>query len=88
MGVINLYLISVTQLQVIMMNAGSIKKFRQLNGLKQETIAKKLCISQQAYAKLENRKDITSEKLEKVLLAMDRSLSEWKQFVDLYPPPR
>jgi transcriptional regulator with XRE-family HTH domain len=71
-----------------MINPESLKKFRQLKGVKQEAIAKKLCISQQAYAKMENSKRINKEKLEELLQAMDCCKKDWEHFLSFYPPPQ
>ena len=67
---------------------GYLKKFRQLKGSKQQSVAKKLCKSQQAYAKMENRPDMEKSKLEELLQAMSCSLQDWKNFIVFYPPPR
>ncbi|MEP7255418.1 MAG: helix-turn-helix transcriptional regulator [Ferruginibacter sp.] len=74
-------------MKITMIKAELIKKFRQLKGMKQETIAKKLSISQQAYCKMENSESIKHEKLEELLQAMNCSLNDWEQFLSFYPPP-
>lgn len=58
----------------------TLKKFRQLKGLKQQTIARKLKISQQAYAKVEQQKNVTRERLLNILRSINCSLKEWEVF--------
>ena len=63
-----------------MTNGETLKKFRQLKGFKQQTIARKLKISQQAYAKVEQQKNVTKERLQSILHSINSSWKEWEIF--------
>ena len=75
-------------MKMLMIHTGSLKKFRQLNGLKQKSVAKNLGVTQQAYAKLENAENITGERLPHLLKAMNSTLKDWNRFIKFLPPPR
>jgi transcriptional regulator with XRE-family HTH domain len=66
-----------------MINGSTLRQLRTLKGLKQETIAEKLDISQPAYSKLEKRERINGEKLEQFLKALDYTREELEQAVQL-----
>jgi transcriptional regulator with XRE-family HTH domain len=53
-----------------------IRQVRQLKGLKQETVARRLGITQQAYSKIENANQIEKNTEKKILSAMQISEAE------------
>lgn len=67
-----------------MTNGETLKKFRQLKGIKQQTIARKLKISQQAYAKVEQRKTVDEDRLKRILQSINCSWNEWEHFLRFY----
>ncbi len=62
----------------------TIKKFRQLKGIKQQTIARKLKISQQAYAKVEQQENVKEERLQRILQSINCSWNDWEHFIKFY----
>ncbi|MBI2729874.1 MAG: helix-turn-helix transcriptional regulator [Sphingobacteriales bacterium] len=70
-----------------MINGNALSKLRQLKGIKQQQLAKKIGISQQALSKLEQREKINKEKFEAILAALKISAVEWEQIQKLLPPP-
>jgi len=60
-----------------MMFTGEIlRKLRTVKGIKQSALAKKLGISQQAYSKLEQSKQLTRERTEHILQLMQCSIDD------------
>lgn len=66
-----------------MITGESVKKFRQFLGIKQSVVAKKLSITQQAYAKMEKQKVLNEKRFQKVLAALDCNKPEWDDFIVL-----
>lgn len=64
----------------------SIKRLRVFREIKQETVAKRLGISQQAYSKLENHALISDERLAEILKALNSSSKELETIMNLYSP--
>lgn len=60
----------------------SIRALRQLRGLKQDTFAKKLGMSQQNVSKMESKKKISDEQLEQAAKVLSTSVEFLKQFDD------
>ncbi len=59
----------------------NIRKIRELKGLKQETIAERLKMSQANYSKLENSdNDIPSERLEEIAKALEVDVDDIMNF--------
>lgn len=67
-----------------MTTGDTIKKFRQLKGIKQQTIARKLKISQQAYAKVEQQENVKEERLRRILQSINCSWTDWELFIKFY----
>ncbi|MBI3717855.1 MAG: helix-turn-helix transcriptional regulator [Sphingobacteriales bacterium] len=70
-----------------MINGTTLSKLRQLKGIKQQQLAKKNGISQQALSKLEQKEKIDERKLHDVLTALKVSNSEWEQLRKIITPP-
>lgn len=71
------------------MNSGiCIKRLRVFKEIKQETIAKKLGISQQAYSKLENCEQISNERIVEILAAMGYTVIDLERIINLYTSPQ
>ncbi|MFM9908546.1 MAG: helix-turn-helix domain-containing protein [Chitinophagaceae bacterium] len=64
-----------------------IKHLRIAKDLKQATVAHRLGISQQAYSKLENCKEVGILRLSKILKAMDSNEEELNDVRKLFTPP-
>jgi transcriptional regulator with XRE-family HTH domain len=64
-----------------------LKRLRAFREIKQETVAKRLGISQQAYSKLENCEHIAHDRLNEILRAMGSTIKDLEKIVRLYPPP-
>jgi len=62
-----------------------IKRLRVFKEIKQETVAKRLGISQQAYSKLENCEQISNERLVEILAAMGCTVTDLESIINLYP---
>lgn len=58
----------------------NIRKIRLLRGMKQDTFAKELGIAQQNVSKMEKKKEITDEQLEKVSKVLKASVEAIKGF--------
>lgn len=70
---------------VAMITGETLRLLRVFKGMKRETIAKKLGISQPAYSKLESSSSINGEKLEQLLDVLDCT----KEHLDyVLTPPR
>jgi transcriptional regulator with XRE-family HTH domain len=61
-----------------------IKRLRMFKEIKQETVAKRLGITQQAYSKLENLDIISGNRLIEILDALNSSLKELEAVNKLY----
>jgi transcriptional regulator with XRE-family HTH domain len=62
------------------MNSGeTLRLIRTLKGIKQNTIAKKIGISQPAYCKLEQQVYIREDKLLKLLISLDSDKEEMEK---------
>lgn len=70
-----------------MLTGNTITRLRQIKGLKQKHLAKKIGVTQQALSKMEKKENIEKEKFEEVLTALRISTEEWKQIEKLLPPP-
>jgi transcriptional regulator with XRE-family HTH domain len=69
-----------------MISGETLRLLRNIKGIKQETIAKRMGISQPAYCKLERASFIKEEKLCRVLVCMDcnkEDIEKVKQLVEL-----
>lgn len=60
----------------------NIRKIRLLRGMKQETFAKEMGIAQQNISKMENKKEISEEQLQKVSEVLKASVEAIKDFDD------
>lgn len=58
----------------------NIRKIRLLRGMKQDTFARELGIAQQNVSKMEKKKDITDEQLEKISKVLKASVEAIKGF--------
>lgn len=58
----------------------NIRKIRLLRGMKQETFAKEMGIAQQNISKMENKKEISEEQLQKVSEVLKASVEAIKEF--------
>ncbi len=65
-----------------------IKRLRVFKEIKQETVAKRLGISQQAYSKLENCEQISNERLVEILAAMGCTVRDLESIINLYHTPQ
>lgn len=65
----------------------TVRILRQIKGIKQETIAKELGISQPAYCRIENSNYVDCQKFEKILSILGYSKTEFKEIITHYPPP-
>lgn len=65
-----------------------IKRLRVFKEIKQETVAKRLGISQQAYSKLENCEQISNERLVEILAAMGCTVTDLESIINLYHTPQ
>lgn len=66
----------------------TLRKLRAINGVKQETLAKKLGISQPAYCKLEKTDCINNGKLLQVIDALGYTEEEFEKIVDHLSSPK
>lgn len=66
-----------------MFNGETLRLLRTWKKLKQQSIADKLGITQQAYSKLENKKAIRKEKVKEILEALNCSEADLKVFEKL-----
>lgn len=64
----------------------TIRMLRHLHGMKQETFAKKLDISQPAYCKLEKSEKINGDRAIKIIEAMGYTKEEFEKLVEQPPP--
>jgi len=64
----------------------NIRLLRQLKGIKQTDVAKRLGITQQAYSKLESCKRLKEKKIKQILTVMGSSMEELNK-IDLFLPP-
>ncbi len=64
-----------------------IRLLRQMRGIKQAVVAKKMGITQQALSKMENRKKIGYEKLETVISLLELSEEDVENVRKLMPGP-
>lgn len=71
-----------------MISGEQLRLIRNLYALKQETIARKLRISQPAYCKLEKKKMVNEEQFETILAVFGCSKEELKSLIRKLPPPR
>jgi transcriptional regulator with XRE-family HTH domain len=60
----------------------ALRLLREIKRLNQKGIARKLAISQPAYCKLEQCKEISLEKTEKVIVALGYTKEEAKKIID------
>lgn len=56
-----------------------IKKLRLMKGLKQESVAKKMGVTQQALSKIENANELPQQTIERTLIAMDSNFEELRK---------
>jgi DNA-binding XRE family transcriptional regulator len=68
-----------------MYSGESLKRFRNLLGLKQERVAKNLDVSQQAYAKIEKKENICEDVAVRCIHAMNTKKEVWQKFIEFYP---
>lgn len=59
-----------------MLTGKTLRMIRQARGIKQETIAKKLCISQPAYCKIEKHDCINENRIHQIAAAIGISKEE------------
>lgn len=59
-----------------------IQRVRELKGVKQETLAKKLGVTRQAVSKIEQSQTVEEQKLEQIALALDVSTDTIKNFTE------
>lgn len=59
----------------------------RIKKIKQQTIAGKLCVSQQAISKLEKQKIISEEKFESYIKALGFTKTEALKLLEFLPPP-
>lgn len=71
-----------------MISGEQVRLIRNLYGIKQETMAKKLGISQPAYCHLEKKRWINGEQFENILAALGCSKEELENLVRNLPLPR
>lgn len=64
-----------------------LQKLRLMKGIKQETIAKKLGISQSRYSQLESKEIIDKKLFEKLVAMLDYTSEEAEAFKNILPPP-
>lgn len=70
------------------MNSGIfIKRLRVFKEIKQETVAGRLGISQQAYSKIETREHICERRMTEILEAMGCTVTDLEGIFNLYSPP-
>lgn len=67
------------------MNSGIyINRLRVFKEIKQETVANRLGISQQAYSKIETRVGINEKRMEEILAAMGCTVTDLEAVFNLY----
>jgi transcriptional regulator with XRE-family HTH domain len=66
-----------------MFTGDQLRKLRQIKGIKQEDLAKRLGIKQQRYSVLENSKKVSEEKQRLILQALNYSSEEANKIVGL-----
>lgn len=70
-----------------MITGQQLRLLRHLHEMKQETIAKKLKITQQAYSKLEKNDCINGERLNKIISILGYTKKEFEKAIKNLPPP-
>ena len=70
-----------------MITGNTLSKLRQLKGFKQNQLAKKIGVTQQALSKMEQKEKIDTEKFKEVLTALKINSGEWEQLKKVLPPP-
>jgi transcriptional regulator with XRE-family HTH domain len=65
----------------------TIRRLRQLKGIKQAVAAKRLGITQQAYSKIESCKILSENKLKAVLNIFEITPGDIENIQSLLPPP-
>jgi transcriptional regulator with XRE-family HTH domain len=68
-----------------MISGQCLRLLRLMKGIKQETIAKRLGISQPAYSKLENSNKLREERVQKVLNALSSTWEDLKKVSSFTP---
>jgi transcriptional regulator with XRE-family HTH domain len=63
-----------------------IRLLRNFKGMMQKHACDKLDISQQAYSKIESRKEVPEKKVAEILEAFDSNLQELEYIIKNYPP--
>lgn len=71
-----------------MITGNTLSKLRQLKGFKQNQLAKKIGVTQQALSKMEQKEKIDTEKFKEVLTALKINSGEWEQLKKVLPPPQ
>jgi len=71
-----------------MISGETLRLLRNIKGIKQETMAKSLGITQPAYCKLEHSQYINGEKLQKLLAILNYTEKEIEQLKKFLPPPK
>ena len=70
-----------------MISGHELRLLRHLHEMKQETIAKKLHITQQAYSKLEKSPCINGERLDQIITVLGYTRKELENTIKNLPPP-
>lgn len=72
----------------MLISGNTLRQLRQLKGIKQETVAKGLDISQPAYSAIEQSEYVDVEKFEQILSILGYTASEFKEIIGHIPPPK
>ena len=70
-----------------MVTGHELRLLRHLHEIKQETLAKKLNITQQAYSKLEKNQCINGKRLHQIITALGYTKKEFEKAIKKLPPP-
>jgi len=71
-----------------MITGETLKVLRNIKGIKQETMAKSLGITQPAYCKLELSNHINEDKLQKILVILNCTENEVEKIIKFLPPSK
>jgi len=67
-------------------NGEELRRLRNLKGLKQLTVANSLGITRQAYSKIERSKNVNTQKVPKILDALNCTIDDLEKIINFHSP--